>query len=230
MTAYEQMLGWGTNSFTVSGKQIDIHSAGGLIHSVRVPMLAHSLCIKFQGELLPGAQGLFDYIKTDQGWNQRRVAVVCALCCTGPPIEKAQYLMKMYGTNMRMVAREDMVELVADAVHIALNLIPKGAEEFIAGEDEELALRIGRYSNLLKNSVDDLCVYLLAESFNSGYSFMMTETFYQKVCGASLKCLCNGSLLRKLGARLAKQNRDLIPEETCDSSTIKEPDELSDRD
>ena len=191
-------------------------------------MLAHSLGIKMRGDLLPGAASIFEYIHNDEGWIQRRVAVLCALCCAGSNSEKAQYLMRMYGTNMRLISRENMVELVADAVHISLNLMPKGAEDYLTSiVSTDLAQRVGRYANLLKNSVDDLCVFLLSECFTEGFSFMMIETFYQKMTTTTLKCLCNSSHLRKLGVRLAKQNRDLVPEETCDSSTILEPEDLS---
>lgn len=220
---YENELGWPSTQFDVFSKQIDIHSADGIVHQVRVPMLAHSLGIKLKGDMIPGARAIFDYIQSeDKGWICRRLAALGALTCQGNVTSKASYLLLTYGTERRLVTRENMVEMIADCVHIALSLIPTGAQEYmLINATPEIAERVSRYCNLLKHAVEDLCVFLLAETFNDGRSFIMAERFTEKLQSSNLKCLCDASLLRRLGARLVKQDRDLVPDETCDKSTVQ---------
>ena len=222
VTDYEQELGWPGTQFDVFIKQIEMHAAEGLVHVVRVPMLAYSLGIKIKGELVPGASAIFDYIKDpDEAWMERRLAALGTLLCQGTIRAKGSYLLQCYGSEKRLITRGDMVELVADCVHIALNLIPTGARECLETEDRVvLAGRMERYCNLLNHSVEELCVYLLADAFSDGRTFILAEKFLEKLQSSNLKCLCDSNLMRRLATHLAKQNRDLVADETCDSSTI----------
>lgn len=219
---YERKLGWPSTHFDVFIKQIQMHAADGVVHAVRVPMLAYSLGIKLKGELKPGAKAIFDYIQSPgEGWMQRRLAVLGTLLCQGSTVAKGNFLLRCYGTENRLITRDDMVELVADCVHIALSLLPTGAQESLEAEGcESVAARVGRYANLLKHSVEELCVFLLAEAYSNGRTFILAGNFLEKLNSSSLKCLCDSTLMRRLAVRLAKQNRDLVADETCDSSTV----------
>jgi hypothetical protein len=228
LTEYEIAF-WPNSDFSVCSKQIDIHGAAEGIHRVRIPMLIHSLGFKLKNEQIPGIKGIFEVVENEIGWNQRRLAVLCSLCCSGSNLEKAAYLLKMYGTDKRLISRDNAVELIADAVNFAVALIPKGAIEALTQKGYSLAARrMEQYCNLLTNTVEDLCLFLLTGIFSPGYAFIMAETFNHQVCLGKLKCLCNSSVMRKLGVHLAKRNKRLDTDDvTWDESTIREDEDLN---
>ena len=221
---YERRLGWPSTQFDVFIKQIQMHVSAGEVHIVRVPMLAYSLGIRLKGELEPGAAAIFEYIKNPEGgWIERRLAALGTLLCQGSTVSKGNYILRCYGSEKRLITRDDMVELVADCVHIALNLLPTGAQEsLVADGNESMAARVGRYANLLKHSVEDLCVFLLGDAFSDGRTFILEDKYQEKLSSSNLKCICDSVLMRRLATRLAKQNRDLVADESCDSSTVQE--------
>lgn len=198
---FQRKIGLTNCDFAYASRQLEVYAATKVIETVRVPILAHSLGVKIKAKSIPGSEELLRFLEVEGGWSQRRAAVLCTLCCAGSNTVKAGFLTKLYGTVGGGVLMSNLAELVTEAVHIALCIIPSGAKIYYQNQLPTDQMQIlTSYCDKLEAAAEKVKTDLLLSAPPTTQSppEMSTDIFEIKVISGSLRALCSATLLRRM--------------------------------